>query len=522
MYKTALARQRRNKRIYKKILKYFVSKKIEKMSFKFAAAVLLVAMNVVMFNAPVTNAFYNDTEGATDNAFQAAMLDFILTNNNLDKIIGPEALGEISHASVAMPEDSSLTMQYALNTLIATTTSDASFCDGLTVEAKDNGITKYLGPLSGLWSATTTEFGTWEFRFDLPPNISVPHGVQCNANAVFSAWREDILDPIGGGWHDEETLNISFTARMVVLNEIYARPADVAVAPKDREYIELYNNGSTPIDILGWQISEISGDTEKFYTIVGSATTTSEMQPFNGSTIIPANGFLVLVYKNAGAEYLNNTGDTVKLYQNNILLDSHTYPSVAIGKAVVRFPDGIGFWVDPEATPGTTNTVSIDDLRAAGFDDAMIAEVIEMALIKNSTILERAVTMTLNEELDIATTTADIATTTPEILTASTTDTIITTTETTTSETVTLPPFKEEEMVVVENATTTEDMIGEPTDTITLEIITEPEVTTEPESVIEEPAATEPVVEVVVEVVSEPVVEVAPVVETPVPAEPII
>lgn len=421
---------------------------------KFATVILLVAINAVMFNISATNAFYNDTESVTGNAFQAAMLDFRLTNNNLNKIIGPEALGEISHASVAMPESDSLDMQYALNTVVATTTSDALFCDGFIVEAKDNGITKYLGPLSGLLAATTTEFGTWEFRFDLPPNISVPHGAQCNVGATFSAWRADTLDPANSGWHDEETLNISLTARMVVLNEIYAHPADGAIAPKDREYIELYNNGSTPVDVLGWQISEISGSAEKFYTIVASATTTSEMQPYSGSTIIPPNGFLVLVYKTAGAAYLNNNGDTVKLYQNNILLDSHSYPSVAAGKAVVRFPDGIGLWVDPEPTPGASNIVSIDDLRAAGFDDAMIAEVLEMALIKNATLLESAATITLNEELDIATTTNDIATTTPEIIETSTADIIASTTPII-SETTTLPPFKEEEMVIVEIASST-------------------------------------------------------------------
>ena len=428
-------------------------------------------MGVWILNISITNAFYNDTESSNGNIFSAGLLDFQLTNNNLNKIIGPEALGEISHASVAMPESGSLPMQYVLNTSIATTTSNADFCNGLIVEAKDNGITKYLGPLSGLTSATTTNFGTWEFRFDLPPTVSVPHGVKCNASAIFSAWRADTPDPANSGWHDEETLNISFTARMVVLNEIYAHPASGAVAPKNREYVELYNNGSTPVDTLGWQISEIAGSTETFYTIVASTTSNSQMQPFSGSTIIPPNGFLVLVFNTVGAEHFNNDGDTVKLYDNaTTLLDSHTYPTVATGKSVVRFPDGIGFWVDPEATPGTTNIVSLEDLRAAGFDDAMIAEVLKLALLKNVSVLETQDVQTNNEQLDVATTT-------PETLATSTVDTATTTTSTT-SETVTLPPFKEEEIVAGENASTTPEVI-----------IEEPAI--EPQSLLEAPTDTE-------------------------------
>lgn len=383
---------------------------------KFATAMLLVGLNIGILNIPETLAFYNDAENSNGNIFSAKLLDFQLTNNILNKIIGPEALGEISHASVAMPEDDSLDMQYVLDTLIATTTSNDDFCNGLVVEAKNNGITKYNGLLSGLTSATTTEFGTWEFRFDLPPNISVPHGVKCNASANFSAWRADVVNPEDSGWYDEETLDISFTARMVVLNEIYARPATGAVAPKNREYVELYNNGSTPVDVLGWQISEISGSTEKFYTVVASASTTSQMQPFSGNTIIPAGGFLVLVFNTEGAEHFNNTGDTIKLYDSTTLLDSHSYPSLAIGKAVVRFPDGIGFWVDPEPTPGTTNTVSLEELRLARFDDFMIAQVLELASFKNVSMLENLTSIISDDAPVVATTTEETATTTPEIV----------------------------------------------------------------------------------------------------------
>lgn len=473
-------------------------KKIYKISFKFAAIILTVVLNVGILNIPVTNAYFNDTESSDGNVFITGLLDFILTNNNLIKLIGPEALGEISHASVAMPENGSLPMQYVLNTLIATTTSNSDFCDGLVVEAKKNGLTEYLGSLSGLGGATTTDFGTWEFRFDLPPNVSVPHGAQCNASALFSAWRQDIINPADSGWHDEEILNISLIARMVVLNEIYARPA-----AGDREFIELYNNGNTSVDVSGWKISEISGTTEKFYTI-STAAISNKANPVGGSTIIPAYGFITLNLSDGTA--LNNTGDTVKLYDgDSVLLDSHIYPSIATGKSVVRFPDGIGFWVDPDPTPGAANIVSIEDLRMAGFDDLMIAEVLELALIKNASVLESQNIETGDGGIN------EVATTTPEILATSTVETEIleesaeaveTTIEPTTPEEIEQPEllsFEEEEIIEAEDVSTTPEIItNEPaaippepelitSETSEAEPAVEPEPVIVPEAVIIEP-----------------------------------
>jgi len=351
---------------------------------KIVASILIFLLTLGFSGVQQTNAYYNDVENSESNSFSATMLDFILTNNNLEKVIGPEALGEISHASVAMPEDDSLPMQYDVSTSVDIT-SNTDFCSGLTVEAKLNGITKYNGPLPGLASATTTTFGSWEFRFDLPPNVSIPHGAQCDVSVLFSAWRADIANKIDSSWHDEETLNISFTARMVVLNEIFANP-NGGVAPKDREYIELYNNGSTSVDTLGWQISEIAGTTETFYPIVASGAVSRQVQPYNGaSTIISAGGFLVLEF-GGSASHLNNDGDTVKLYDNAIT-DSHTYPSIPAGKSVVRFPNGIGVWVDPEPTPGEPNRVSMQDLIDAGLDQETIQLILALLSERGETLL---------------------------------------------------------------------------------------------------------------------------------------
>ena len=355
-----------------------------KLLHKLLAILLIVGLNGVgLSGVGNTMGYYNDTEDSTENAFTAGMLDFRLSSSAYTTLIGPEALGEKTGVTVALPEDGSFSMQYAVSATTSAPVID-SLCNELTVEAKQNGITVYNGAFPGLAGAVSTEFGTWEFRFDLPPLASVPHGAACSLDALFSAWRADTATPEESGFTDEERFSFLFTARMVVLNEIFANPG-AGAAPKDREYVELYNNGSTPVDTLGWQISELAGATETFYTIVSSGATASEVQPYGGaSTIIASGGYLVLEFGGL-APNLNNTGDTVSLYDGaTTLLDSHAYPATAAGKAHVRFPDGIGFWVDPEPTPGGENEISIQDLEAAGFDEETIEKILEMVALKGA------------------------------------------------------------------------------------------------------------------------------------------
>lgn len=365
--------------------------------FLVVASILFGLSFGLLLNVKETQAAFLDTENSTDNSFSAGMLDFELFNTSFESQIGPEALGEKVFASIAIPVDGSMEMQYKLSNSVINDSD--GLCDELNVIAKQNGVTKYSGVLSELSAPSSEDFGSWEFDFDMPVDASVGHGEHCDIDAVFSAWRSEVSSFEDGGFTDTETTHFSFTARMVVLNEIFARPNGGA-APKDREYIELYNNGNTPVDVLGWSISEIAGTTETFYPVVASDAVSGEVMPYAGaSSIIPPGGFLVLEF-GGEASHLNNDGDTVKLYDNSVvLLDFHTYPSISLGKAVVRFPDGIGFWVDPEPTPGSANRVSLEDLKSSGFTDEMIAQVLELARIMGVTLLEEVEEVKIEEEI---------------------------------------------------------------------------------------------------------------------------
>lgn len=455
-------------------------------SNKTTGIIMAIFLVTSILNVGKTGAYYSDTEAAQGNSFAAAFLDLDLHYGEFQSIIGPEVLGEKSHASVAIPVNGSLGMRYAASA--STTQNSSGLCDKIMVEAKLNGLSKYLGPLPGFQAATTTEFGSWEFRFDLPPDKAVGHGEVCGAETVFKSWREEKETPEESGYFDEEKISFFFTARMVVLNEIYPRPNE-----GEKEFIELYNNGNTPVDIAGWKISEISGSSgEKFYTI--GSTTSSYATSIGGSTLIPAYSFLTLNLSSNIA--LNNTGDTVKLYDSSMnLLDSHTFGLVSEGKSLVRVPDGIGYWVDPEPTPGEPNMVSLEDLRIAGFDDSIIAEIMGMMVYRSSLICEAATAQAQVEIETPATTTGQTQTAQTQTETPAATSTPqIIEQATSTPEAIISEAEAEPEP---ETATSTEEIIEE---IIVEEEVIEEEVVEEEavvaEEVVEEAAVEEPVEEV--------------------------
>lgn len=139
----------------------------------------------------------------------------------------------------------------------------------------------------------------------------------------------------------------------VVLNEILANPVGADDAPQPGgEWVELYNRAAQPIALDEFVLYDVLNSHELFIT-AGNTNT--------GMTTIAAGGTLV-VYRNGDADFtLNNSGDTVRLYTDEIAdggarLDKFSWSSAKPeGSAYARLPDGVGDWVDPCPTPGGEN-----------------------------------------------------------------------------------------------------------------------------------------------------------------------
>lgn len=142
---------------------------------------------------------------------------------------------------------------------------------------------------------------------------------------------------------------------MIVLNEFLPKPAI------GNELVEIYNNGTVPVDLNNWFVTDVSGPGTHRRVIDNAHTNT-------GSTIINPLSSRFLVIQNYDSFYLNDDGDTIKLYDDkDNLIDSYAYlvSDVSTGKTIARSPDGTGDWVDPVPTFGKKNTDSneVEDFK---------------------------------------------------------------------------------------------------------------------------------------------------------------
>lgn len=117
----------------------------------------------------------------------------------------------------------------------------------------------------------------------------------------------------------------SFAA--IVINEISPSSSP--------EWVELYNNSDSSLDLEGWEVVDDETGTSGHFNV----TITQSQQ----STTIPAHGFLVV---EAPEGNLANGGDSLTLYDNNAAQqDTYTFPSTPNNKTHSRIPDGTGSFV---------------------------------------------------------------------------------------------------------------------------------------------------------------------------------
>lgn len=125
----------------------------------------------------------------------------------------------------------------------------------------------------------------------------------------------------------------------VFINEVYSNGAG-------EDWLELYNASSSPKDISGYFIYD---DVTDRYTIPNP-------------TIIPANGFLVLICDGIATSLhtnfkLSSEGETVYLEnKSNTLIDKVAFPALGKGQSYGRFPDGsTTFSISGSPTEGQSN-----------------------------------------------------------------------------------------------------------------------------------------------------------------------
>ncbi len=140
----------------------------------------------------------------------------------------------------------------------------------------------------------------------------------------------------------------------VVINEFLPDPEsdwdNNGTADYKDEWIELFNLGSTMVNLGLWKIDDSLGFGSSPYTI-----------PF-GTIIL--SGQALVFYRNITGLALDNNGDNVTLLNDTgVIVDIHIYYSSKDDTAIGRYPDGTDDWKNfLLPTPGEENQYTVDSL----------------------------------------------------------------------------------------------------------------------------------------------------------------
>ncbi len=316
------------------------------------------------------SAFFGDTESANENLFDASSLGIALSVMSQTE----------DSRLVAVSADQQEGVEYH----IFKTSAVGTFCADVQMTISQDGAEIYNGSLESFLQSTSSPLAVgqndeYDFAFSVLDDDSAYMG-DCTVTLSYRANQMGYIH--GEAFFDTEVdafmlLGSDFgTAPSVpsgvVLNEILANPeGNDDQGGLQGEWVELYNNGATAIDLAGWYVKDLAGHT----------VTTSPATTMNSQTIIYPNSWMVLFM---GGEILNNTGDTVTLYNaSGVSLDIYAFgdhgtdedpdsnhtgggdndnpagseTAAQEGKSDARIPDGVGEWIDPIPTPGEHNVL---------------------------------------------------------------------------------------------------------------------------------------------------------------------
>ncbi len=178
----------------------------------------------------------------------------------------------------------------------------------------------------------------------------------------------------------QQSLSIFLIALAFAMSAVTAASADVVInefmASNDTtildangdadDWVELYNTGTSAVDIGGWFMSDDLAEPNLSQIPVG-----------NPATIIAPGEFLIMWFDKEPAQgplhinaKLGSGGEDIVLFDGSQIIDSHTYGEQTTDVSEGRLPDGTGSFVaQGAATPGALNdpTPPASDVEAVEF-----------------------------------------------------------------------------------------------------------------------------------------------------------
>lgn len=149
----------------------------------------------------------------------------------------------------------------------------------------------------------------------------------------------------------------------VVINEVLANAADEGTG----EFVELYNTGTTAVDVQGWRLYD-PGDTNDTITDYTGANDWGST-----GTSIPAGGYAIIVdpgYVGQYNSYLNSNADPAKVVMLTIAEDVTLGNGLANGGDTITVDDNSGYTASFTWTSDAGESTSWEKKNPTGGDSS--------------------------------------------------------------------------------------------------------------------------------------------------------
>ena len=189
--------------------------------------------------------------------------------------------------------------------------------------------------------------GYWNFNEGAGETANDASGNENHGTISNATWSIDVPGSLGPA--------------TIVINELLASNNSCCTDENGDydDYIEIYNPGDEPADIGGLFITNTLGNVDEYFQIPSG----------NDSTIIDPGGFLLLWADDepeqgvlhVGIELGSGDGEQIGLYLADFttVVDTLTYIVQTADVAFGNYPDGSGYWLYMNPTPGESNTIEL-------------------------------------------------------------------------------------------------------------------------------------------------------------------
>lgn len=205
--------------------------------------------------------------------------------------------------------------------------------------------------------------------------------------------KEKIIKVGNGG--TESVLSAANDRIDIIINEVMPNPSG---SDSEDEWIELYNNGNTRINLLDWSVDDIEGGSKPYI--------------FKNEFILEAGKYFLLERLESKLS-LNNSDDMARLFDpNGKIIDEIFYGKTAQGEAYARGANDKWFWTTTP-TPESENIIKTGDSKMAEEISGVVVKGISMKAAKNgkqetfqSSTLEKIKELEIGEKVRVSGTVA--------------------------------------------------------------------------------------------------------------------